>query len=59
MGTETSSSGRFRSGWVVSGLVIVFLIFDGGTKVLCRPLQQGNASPVIGSFQRERWHEYL
>ena len=34
MPTETSSSGMFWAGWVVSGLVILFLVFDGGTKVL-------------------------
>ena len=34
MPMQTSSSGLFWAGWVVSGLVIAFLIFDGGTKVL-------------------------
>lgn len=34
MPAETSSSSSFWAGWVVSGLVIAFLIFDGGTKVL-------------------------
>ena len=34
MPTETASSATFWAGWVVSGLVILFLVFDGGTKVL-------------------------
>lgn len=34
MPTETSSSSLFWIGWVVTGLVTAFLIFDGGTKVL-------------------------
>ena len=34
MAADTSSSGMFWGGWVVSGLVILFLIFDGVTKML-------------------------
>lgn len=34
MPAETSSNGLSWAGWVVSGLVIAFLIFDGATKVL-------------------------
>jgi DoxX-like family len=34
MPTETSSGSLFWAGWVVSALVTLFLIFDGGTKVL-------------------------
>ena len=34
MATETSSSGMLWAGWIVSGLVILFLVFDGATKVL-------------------------
>jgi hypothetical protein len=34
MATEASSSGLVWAGWVVTGLVIAFLVFDGGTKVL-------------------------
>jgi len=34
MAAETSSSGMFWGGWIVSGLVILFLIFDGVTKML-------------------------
>lgn len=31
---EPSSSGSLWAGWVVSGLVLAFLVFDGATKVL-------------------------
>jgi hypothetical protein len=34
-----------RAGWVVSGLVIVFLLFDGGTKVL-------EVAPVLEACER-------
>jgi hypothetical protein len=34
MTTENPSSGMLWAGWVVSVLVILFLVFDGGTKVL-------------------------
>lgn len=34
MATAPSSSGMLWAGWVVSGLVMLFLVFDGGTKVL-------------------------
>jgi hypothetical protein len=34
MPAETSSVGMLWTGWIVSGLVILFLVFDGGTKVL-------------------------
>src|SRR5678815_4715300 len=34
MAAETSPSGMFWGGWIVSGLVILFLIFDGVTKML-------------------------
>ena len=34
MPTEPSSSATVWVGWVVSGFVILFLVFDGGTKVL-------------------------
>jgi hypothetical protein len=34
MASDSSTRGLFRAGWVVSGLVILFLVFDGGTKVL-------------------------
>ena len=45
MPTETSSSSMFWAGWVVTGLVILFLIFDGGTKVL-------KVAPVIEACER-------
>ena len=45
MGTEASSSGMLWAGWVVTGLVILFLIFDGGTKVL-------EVAPVIEACAR-------
>lgn len=45
MPTETSSSGMFWAGWIVSGLVILFLVFDGGTKVL-------KVAPVIEACER-------
>lgn len=34
MTTESAANGMPRAGWVVSGLVILFLVFDGATKVL-------------------------
>ena len=45
MPTETSSRGMFWAGWIVSGLVILFLVFDGGTKVL-------KVAPVIEACAR-------
>lgn len=42
---ETSSGGMFWGGWVVSGLVILFLIFDGGTKIL-------EVAPVMEACER-------
>ena len=45
MPTETSSSSMFWAGWVVTGLVILFLIFDGATKVL-------KVAPVIEACER-------
>jgi hypothetical protein len=45
MGTETSSNGVFWAGWVITGLVILFLIFDGATKVL-------RVAPVIEACER-------
>lgn len=45
MGTETTSSGVFWAGWVITGLVILFLIFDGTTKIL-------KVTPVIEACER-------
>jgi hypothetical protein len=45
MPTETSSRGMFWAGWIVSGLVILFLVFDGGTKVL-------KVAPVVAACER-------
>lgn len=45
MGFDTSSSGLFWTGWVVSGLVIAFLVFDGATKVV-------QVQPVIEACAR-------
>ena len=45
MPTETSSSAMFWAGWVVSGVVILFLVFDGGTKVL-------KVAPVVEACDR-------
>ena len=45
MTTDTSSSGLFWTGWIVSGLVILFLVFDGGTKVL-------RVAPVLEACER-------
>jgi hypothetical protein len=49
MATEASSDGLFWAGWVVSGLVIAFLIFDGATKVLkVRPVLEACAHLGLG-----------
>jgi hypothetical protein len=45
MQTEHSSSGIVWIGWVVSGVVILFLIFDGATKVL-------EVGPVVAACER-------
>ena len=45
MTTEGASSGMFWTGWIVSGLVIAFLVFDGGAKVL-------RVAPVMEACQR-------
>ena len=45
MPTETPSSGTYWAGWIVSGLVILFLVFDGGTKVL-------KVAPVVEACER-------
>jgi hypothetical protein len=45
MGTETTASGVFWAGWVITGLVVLFLIFDGTTKVL-------KVAPVIEACER-------
>ena len=45
MPTETSSSGMYWAGWVVTGLVTLFLVFDGGTKVL-------KVAPVMEACER-------
>ena len=45
MGIERSSGGFVRTGWVVSGLVIAFLVFDGVTKVM-------QVQPVIDACAR-------
>ena len=45
MGPETSSGGLFWAGWVITGLVILFLIFDGGTKIV-------KVAPVIEACAR-------
>lgn len=34
MGIDRSVGASLRAGWVVSGLVMAFLVFDGATKVL-------------------------
>jgi hypothetical protein len=45
MATESSSDALFWGGWVVSGLVILFLVFDGGTKIL-------KVAPVIEACEK-------
>lgn len=45
MPTETSSSSMFWAGWIVSALVILFLVFDGGTKIL-------KVTPVVEACER-------
>ena len=34
MTTEGASNGMLWAGWIVTALVILFLVFDGGTKIL-------------------------
>lgn len=44
MATTTASSGRVRAGWIVTGLVTAFLLFDGITKVLqIQPVLEASA----------------
>ena len=45
MPSDTPSSAMFWTGWVVSGFVVLFLIFDGVTKVL-------KVVPVVEACQR-------
>ena len=45
MATDTASSRRIRAGWVVTGLVILFMVFDGSTKVL-------EVAPVMEACER-------
>ncbi len=45
MATDSSSSGMFWAGSIVSGLVILFLVFDGGTKVL-------KVAPVVEACEK-------
>ena len=45
MATEASSSGVFWAGWVITILVVLFLIFDGATKIL-------RVAPVIDACAR-------
>lgn len=45
MPTEIPSRVMYRAGWIVSGLVILFLVFDGGTKVL-------KVAPVLEACER-------
>ena len=34
MEPQNASNGMLWAGWIITGLVILFLVFDGGTKVL-------------------------
>jgi hypothetical protein len=45
METEASSNGMSWAGWAVTGLVVLFLLFDGSTKVL-------KVAPVIEACAR-------
>jgi hypothetical protein len=45
MPAEAPSSGLFRAGWIVSAAVVLFLIFDGGAKVL-------QVAPVMEACER-------
>lgn len=50
MATNTSADGLYWSGWVISGLVIAFLVFDGSTKVLrVAPVLEACARLGIGA----------
>jgi DoxX-like family len=42
MAAEPSSNGMLWAGWIVTGLVILFLVFDGATKIL-------KVAPVLGA----------
>ncbi len=49
MAMATVSKGLFRAGWVVSGLVTAFSLFDGGTKVLqVTPVLEASARVGLG-----------
>ncbi len=48
----TASKTRVRTGWGVTGLVIAFLVFDGGTKVLqVAPVLEASARVGLGAGQ--------
>jgi hypothetical protein len=35
------------------------IVDRGGSKILCRPVKQGDARHVIGSFHCDKWHNDL
>ena len=52
MAIAIESNGLSRAGWVVTGLVTLFLVFDGGTKVLqVAPVLEASARVGLGAHQ--------
>jgi hypothetical protein len=55
--------GQSEIGWFFAyrgkGLTGLDIVDRSGSKILCRPVKQDDALPVIGSFQREKRHNDL
>ena len=52
MATATASKGLVRAGWVVTGLVMAFLVFDASTKLLqVEPVLEASARVGLSPAQ--------
>jgi len=45
---EKVSAGRFWTGWIITGLVALFMLFDAGAKYV-------KPAPVVDAFARIEW----